>query len=154
VITIDNEEVQLEIQDTSALDHNFALSLAAEEDGAMRKGDGFIVAYGIDDQGSFDAVENLHGRLQMLAESENPPVVICGNHCQPEDERVVSKVQGEELAAKLGCPFFETSLWEYTNVENVFVASVREGRKYEMRWVEENAAKKRKKGKKRKCHPQ
>lgn len=41
--------------------------------------------------------------------SDGYPVVICGNKADMEDAREVSKEDGQALAQKLNCPFFETS---------------------------------------------
>ena len=48
--------------------------------------------------------------------------MLVGNKCDLEDERVVGKDQGMQLAAQFGnCAFLETSAKNATNVEQAFM---------------------------------
>lgn len=51
---------------------------------------------------------------------DNAQVVLVGNKCDMEDERVVSYDRGRQLADQLGLEFFETSAKENINVKAVF----------------------------------
>ncbi|VDK56330.1 unnamed protein product [Anisakis simplex] len=51
---------------------------------------------------------------------ENAQVVLVGNKCDMDDERVVSFERGRQLADQLGLEFFETSAKENINVKAVF----------------------------------
>ncbi|KAL8574011.1 Ras-related protein Rab-3 [Nucella lapillus] len=51
---------------------------------------------------------------------DNAQVVLVGNKCDLEDERVVSADRGKQLAEQLGLEFFETSAKENINVKAVF----------------------------------
>ncbi|KAK7501124.1 hypothetical protein BaRGS_00007609 [Batillaria attramentaria] len=51
---------------------------------------------------------------------DNAQVVLVGNKCDLEDERVVSAERGKQLADQLGLEFFETSAKENINVKAVF----------------------------------
>ncbi|PRD28680.1 UNVERIFIED_CONTAM: Rab3 [Trichonephila clavipes] len=51
---------------------------------------------------------------------DNAQVVLVGNKCDMEDERVVSTERGRQLADQLGLVFFETSAKENINVKSVF----------------------------------
>ena len=42
-------------------------------------------------------------------EVENYPIVVVGNKCDLNDQRVVTKTNGKEMCAKYDWPFFETS---------------------------------------------
>ena len=46
-------------------------------------------------------------------------MVLVGNKCDLEDERVVGKEQGLNLAHQFGCTFLETSAKAKINVNNV-----------------------------------
>jgi small GTP-binding protein len=124
VLAIDNENVQLDILDTAGQD-----DFAPMRTSYMRQGKGFIIVYAIDDRASFEEVEVFHRDLTRTKGTSNVPVVICGNKCDLEDKRVVSKTEGEELAAKLSAIFFETSALANINIENAFKALVKETRK-------------------------
>ena len=51
---------------------------------------------------------------------DNAQVILVGNKCDMEDERVVSFERGKQLADQLGLEFFETSAKENINVKSVF----------------------------------
>lgn len=51
---------------------------------------------------------------------DNAQVILVGNKCDMEDERVVSYERGKQLADQLGLEFFETSAKENINVKAVF----------------------------------
>ena len=53
-----------------------------------------------------------------------------GNKCDLEEQRVVPKSEGEDLAGMYKCPFFETSAKDHVNVDECFRELVREVRKH------------------------
>jgi small GTP-binding protein len=124
VLAVDNENVQLDILDTAGQD-----DFAPMRTSYMRQGKGFIIVYAIDDRASFEEVEVFHRDLTRTKGTSNVPVVICGNKCDLEEKRVVSKAEGEELASKLSAIFFETSALANINIENAFKALVKETKK-------------------------
>lgn len=48
---------------------------------------------------------------------DNAQVILVGNKCDMEDERVISFERGKQLAEQLGVEFFETSAKENMNVK-------------------------------------
>lgn len=54
------------------------------------------------------------------------PMVIVGNKADLESQRAVTKEEGEELAKKLGVPFFETSAHTGQNTDDVFLTIAKE----------------------------
>lgn len=48
---------------------------------------------------------------------DNAQVILVGNKCDMEDERVISFERGRQLAEQLGVEFFETSAKENVNVK-------------------------------------
>lgn len=54
---------------------------------------------------------------------DNAQVILVGNKCDMEDERVISFERGKQLAEQLGIEFFETSAKENINVKviNIFI---------------------------------
>lgn len=53
-------------------------------------------------------------------------MVLAGNKCDLEKDRVVSKTDGASQAAQWGCTFLETSAMMRTNVDDVFFDLVRQ----------------------------
>ncbi len=53
-------------------------------------------------------------------------MVLAGNKCDLEDDRVVSKEQGKQLATQWSCTFLETSARKKINVDDVFFDLVRQ----------------------------
>jgi len=64
-----------------------------------------------------------------VKDADKVPLVICGNKCDLDAERQVSKTEGQDLAKGFDCPFLETSAKARINVEEGFFALVREIRK-------------------------
>ena len=62
---------------------------------------------------------------------KNVPVVIRVNKCDLGDKRVVSKIEGKELAQRLNAKFFETSAFTNLHIEDAFRTLVLEIRQLE-----------------------
>lgn len=48
---------------------------------------------------------------------DNAQVILVGNKCDMEDERIISFERGKQLSEQLGVEFFETSAKENINVK-------------------------------------
>jgi len=79
----------------------------------------------VTDRNSFNSVQNWVNQIQQSADAQVSRILI-GNKCDMEDERQVSRQDGEQLAAMLGIQFFETSAKDDLNVEEAFVTIARE----------------------------
>ena len=124
VIDVDSQNVHLDILDTAGQD-----DFAPMRTGYMRQGKGFIIVYAIDDRASFEEVEVFHRDLIRTKGTAGIPIVICGNKCDLEEKRVVSKTEGEEMADRLGAIFLETSALANIHVDDAFKTLVREIKK-------------------------
>ena len=47
-------------------------------------------------------------------------MILCGNKCDNEKERKISKDEGENLAKSYGIPFFECSAKNNININEIF----------------------------------
>jgi small GTP-binding protein len=95
-------------------------------DSYVRTAQAFILVYSITDPSSFQEIETIHEQLLRSVDSDSVPLVLVGNKCDLEDERGVSKDEGEKLAKELGgCNFFESSAKERINIEECFFTLVR-----------------------------
>ena len=82
---------------------------------------GIFLIYSINDRKSF---ENIEIWLNEVEEKKrynyNVPLVLIGNKIDLENERVVSKEEGEKLAQKYDIKFFECSAKSNINVSEAF----------------------------------
>jgi len=124
-VTIDGVTSTLNIYDTAGIEE-----FPTVRDGYMREADGFLCVYAITNEESFAEVTELYEFVNRVREDHTLPFVICGNKCDLEDRRVVSKSKGEELARKLGVTFMETSALSGKNIEVAFQELVRLVRRY------------------------
>lgn len=129
------------LQDTAGQERYRTITTAYYR-GAM----GFILMYDITNEESFNSVQDwweasninwilliiwinvfffstppLRRVTQIKTYSwDNAQVILVGNKCDMEDERVISFERGKQLADQLGVEFFETSAKENVNVKVIF----------------------------------
>lgn len=120
-ITVDGQECILDICDTAGQD-----DFSAIRDQYYRTGDGFLCVYSITLPASFEEVTEFHDAILRVKDVENIPFVLVGNKCDLENERKVTREQGEALAEKFDCKFLESSAKTKTNVDESFLTVVQE----------------------------
>ncbi|CAI5440662.1 unnamed protein product [Caenorhabditis angaria] len=109
-----DKRVKLQIWDTAGQERYRTITTAYYR-GAM----GFILMYDITNEESFNSVQDWCTQIKTYS-WENAQVVLVGNKCDMDSERVVSMDRGRQLASQLGLEFFETSAKENINVKAVF----------------------------------
>ena len=82
----------------------------------IKNADGIILMYDITSQTSFDSISEWMDNIRK-AKDEEFPIVLVGNKYDLEEDRVISKEEGEELAKKYRLPFYETSNKDNINIE-------------------------------------
>ncbi|MBN3282013.1 RAB3B protein, partial [Polyodon spathula] len=80
---------------------------------------GFILMYDICNEESFNAVQDWATQIKTYS-WDNAQVILVGNKCDMEDERLVPAEKGRSLADQLGFEYFEASARENINVKQVF----------------------------------
>jgi GTPase KRas len=80
----------------------------------------FLFVYSIIDSSSFEDLKGHHELILREKNVDSISMVIIGNKCDLEEERVVSLEQGREYAQRVGGSFFETSAKTRINIENTF----------------------------------
>ena len=98
----------------------------------MRTGQGFLLIYSITSKGTFDEAKTFYDQILRVKDSDYIPLILCGNKCDLENERQVSRVEGEDLAKSFKAPFFEASAKNRLNVDELFFNLVKEIRKYNL----------------------
>ena len=109
-----DKRVKLQIWDTAGQERYRTITRAYYR-GAM----GFILVYDITNEESFNAVQDWITQIKNYS-IENAQVILVGNKCDMEEERVISTERGKQLADQLGVQFFETSAKENVNIKVVF----------------------------------
>ncbi|KAH3757801.1 GTP-binding protein Rit2 [Pelomyxa schiedti] len=98
----------------------------------MTSASGIVLVYSITDRKSFVETEEV---LRVLAKVRSlpaeygpswPAVVLCGNKCDLESDRVVSTAEGQARAIHYGCPFLEITAKDRDLVESIFRTCVLE----------------------------
>ncbi|KAH0802331.1 ras-like protein 3 [Histomonas meleagridis] len=113
---INNKGFDFEITDISGSEpfHGMLVRYAMSHDC-------FIICYAIDDHLSFKYIKSCYDAIKKAKKEKIVPIVICGNKCDLEDQRVVSKFEGSSIAKRLNVHFFETSALANVNIENPFI---------------------------------
>lgn len=125
-VLVDDETALLDILDTAGQEE-----FSSMQDQWMREGKGFLLVYNITARNTFDEVSTLYDKILRSKDKDKVPIVLVGNKCDLVNDRDVPTLDGEELAQKWGCPFFEASAKEKINNEECFYQVVREIRKME-----------------------
>lgn len=120
-VDINGQQCMLEILDTAGTEQ-----FTAMRDLYMKNGQGFVLVYSISSQATFNDLLELRDQILRIKDSLDVPMVLVGNKCDLEDERVVSKDQGQVLARQFNCTFMEASAKLKVNVPEIFYDLVRQ----------------------------
>merc|ERR1711988_747433 len=105
----------------------------------IRSSSGFILVYSVDSRDSFEHLSFLRERIMQtkdVAEGspDMPPIVIAANKCDLKSSQwEISSKEGQELAAKWGAQYVETSAALRIDNEVPFFQVIRDIRKQESR---------------------
>eukprot|EP01137_Pigoraptor_chileana_P035234 Opistho-2@28959 len=139
-VVIDEETCLLDILDTAGQEEYSAM-----RDQYMRTGEGFLCVYAITSKGSFEEIDVFREQILRVKDADQVPMMLVGNKCDLEDDRHVSKTEGQEKAKHFSIPFLETSAKTRTNVEDAFYTLVREIRRFKKRSAEDATPKRKSK---------
>ncbi|KAM9469231.1 ras-related protein Rab-3A-like [Clarias gariepinus] len=109
-----DKRIKLQIWDTAGQERYRTITTAYYR-GAM----GFILMYDITNEESFSAVQDWSTQIKTYS-WENAQVLLVGNKCDLEEERVVTVDRGRELSQQLGLGFLEASAKVNVNVKQTF----------------------------------
>lgn len=138
-IEVDGMACILEILDTAGTEQ-----FASMRDLYIKNGQGFVFVYSITAQSTFNELREFWEQLTRLKGPDKVPLLLVGNKCDLEEERVVGKDQGRKLAAEFNnCNFMETSARDKNSVNDMFNDIV--DQVYRMSEEEEDSRKGRKK---------
>ena len=72
-------------------------------------GEGFLLVYAVNDKESFEVLGKKRERILKLKKGQSCPIILVGNKCDLERERVISESEAKELAKSWGAGYIETS---------------------------------------------
>uniref|UniRef100_A0A183CHJ8 small monomeric GTPase n=1 Tax=Globodera pallida TaxID=36090 RepID=A0A183CHJ8_GLOPA len=120
-LEVDGQQCMLEILDTAGTEQ-----FTAMRDLYMKNGQGFVLVYSITAQSTFNDLMDLRDQILRVKDTDDVPMILVGNKYDLEDERVVGKEQGMNLARQFNSAFLETSAKQKINVHEVFYDLVRQ----------------------------
>lgn len=113
-IESNGKKIKLQVWDTAGQER-FRTITTAYYRGAM----GIVLIYDVTDARTFENVENWFQTVTQHA-NEDAQIFLVGNKSDDEENRQVSKEQGQHLASSLNVPFLEASAKTNSNVESIF----------------------------------
>jgi small GTP-binding protein len=114
-VEVDGQQCMLEILDTAGTEQ-----FTAMRDLYMKNGQGFVLVFSITSQSTFNDLGDLRDQILRVKDADDVPMVLVGNKCDLEDERVVGKDQGLNLARQWNnITFMESSAKAKINVSEV-----------------------------------
>merc|ERR1712146_144077 len=121
-VEVDNQQCMLEILDTAGTEQ-----FTAMRDLYMKNGQGFVLVYSIIAQSTFNDLPDLREQILRVKDCDDVPMVLVGNKCDLQDQRVITVESGKELAQKFGgCTFLEASAKTKVNVDKIFFELIRQ----------------------------
>jgi len=92
------------------------------------EGEGFVLVYSITARATFDRIERFRHQISRVKDTDDIPMVLVGNKSDRQNEREVSKEDGQQLAKRLNCQFIETSAKTRANLEDAYYNVVRQSK--------------------------
>ena len=118
--TIEGHSIKAQIWDTAGQERYKAITSAYYK-GAK----GAFIVYDITRKNSFESIDKWINDVTAVADKKIT-IVLIGNKSDLEDQRQVTKEQGEDKANKLQVAFLETSAFSGENLEKAFQMMIKE----------------------------
>ncbi|XP_064634259.1 GTPase HRas isoform X4 [Lineus longissimus] len=139
-VVIDGETCLLDILDTAGQEEYSAM-----RDQYMRTGEGFLCVFAVNNNKSFEDINQYREQIKRVKDADEVPMVLVGNKVDLPTRTVDTK-NGNQMADRYSIPYVETSAKTRLGVDDAFYTLVREIRKYKEKKVKEKG-----KGKKPRC---
>jgi Ras-related protein M-Ras len=81
--------------------------------------------YSVADRASYEKIPELVKHIQKVRDTELIPCILVGNKSDLDPDDRVSEEEGQDLAAKFGIPFYETSARGAQNIQETYISLVR-----------------------------
>ena len=86
----------------------------------IKNSDGVVIVYSITSKSTFVDLEEIRSMCIKAKDSETFPCILVGNKMDLQDERVITKEEGDELSKKWGCTFIESSAKTRMNIDELY----------------------------------
>lgn len=123
-VTIDGEEVNLDIMDTAGQEE-----YANVRDNYLRSGDGFLCVFSLTERESFRNTREIREQILRVKSDQDMsdiPIILVGNKNDLSERRQVSEEEALSLALEWKVKYIETSAKTCLNVENAFYDVMRQ----------------------------
>ena len=114
-MTVENNPIKMQIWDTSGEEKFKAIAK-----NFYRGAHGVLLVYDICQKNSFLDVKSWIEQIIENADNDDIVMILCGNKCDNEKERKISKEEEENLAKNYWIPFFECSAKNNFNINEIF----------------------------------
>ena len=114
-VELDGQQYVLEILDTAGTE-NFT----AMRDLYMKQSNGFVLVYSITNKSTYNELRDIREQIVRVKDSDNFPMIVVGNHCDMETQRIVSTEEGRALAEEFNAEFIEASAKSEINIDKIF----------------------------------
>ena len=121
-IKVDDFEYFLELHETPIDDTGKLVRFR------MQQADVFIIVHSVCYRSSLDDVLSIYETIKEI--KPEPVCILIGNKCDLEQPRLVTKQEGEELALKMNCDYFEVSAKTRENLTEPFEQLVKRYHKF------------------------
>mmetsp|Transcript_22028 Transcript_22028/g.32748 ORF Transcript_22028/g.32748 Transcript_22028/m.32748 type:complete len:207 (+) Transcript_22028:887-1507(+) len=118
-ISIDENQIKLQIWDTAGQEKFRSITRSY-----YRGASGALLVYDITRRDTFEHLTSWLDDCKQFS-NENIVIMLIGNKCDLESQRVVSTEEGQQFAAEHNLTFLETSAKTAENVEKAFLSSAR-----------------------------
>jgi Ras homolog enriched in brain len=82
--------------------------------------DAFVLVYSVTNRKSFELIPVIYEKIVNTVGTEKVPFIIVGNKCELEKQRIVTELEGKQLALKLGSVFLEVSAKRNYQINSIF----------------------------------
>ena len=111
LLTFNDQKYRIYLYDTTGQERFKSISL-----NIIKNADGIILMYDITLKDTFKEISDWMNSIKQI-KKDDFPIVLVGNKCDLEEERSISKEDGENLAKQYNIEFFETSNKNGINIE-------------------------------------
>ena len=92
----------------------------------IKKGQGFLLVFSINDYESFERIKRIYDKILRTKQSKICPILLVGNKLDLENERVVSYSEAKELADSWRVEYYEVSSRNGSNCQIILEKIIEE----------------------------